>query len=80
MGLVLDAAVVALAILVCGSLGLLAWTLVVTGRAAVVAEGRRVSAARAELAAVERTLHDRMAATGAALRDASERIRPKGDR
>lgn len=80
MGLVLDAAVVALAIIVCGSLGLLAWTLAVNGRAVMGLERRRVAAARSRLAVAERTLHERLAPTGAALRDANDRIRPKGDR
>ncbi|HET7686943.1 MAG TPA: hypothetical protein VFM19_11095 [Candidatus Limnocylindria bacterium] len=80
MGPVLDAAVVVLALLVCGSLGLLAWTLAVGGRAAVRTERERVAAARAELAMTERALRERSAAVETALRGANERIRPKGDR
>jgi hypothetical protein len=80
VGLVLDAAVVVLAIIVCGSLGLLAWTLAVNGRAVMGLERRRIAAARKGLAVAERTLHERLAPTEAALRDANDRIRPKGDR
>lgn len=80
MGPVLDAAVVVLALLVCGSLGLLAWTLAVGGRSAVRAERERIAASRAALAVTERRLLDRSAAVKTALRAANERIRPKGDR
>ena len=79
MGLVLEAAVVALALLVCASLGLLAWTLAIGGRQAVRPERERVSAARAELATAERRLRSRLAATEAVLRTANERMRRTGD-
>lgn len=79
MGLVLDAAVVLLAIGVCGSLGLLAWTLAVNGRDAVRTELARVAQTRSDLAAAGRRLRDRSAATEAVLRQANERLRPKGD-
>lgn len=79
MGLVLNAAVVVLALLVCGSLGLLAWTLAVGGRQAVRHEHERVIAARAALVTAERALRTRMASTEVALRTANQRIRPKGE-
>lgn len=79
MGLVLDAAVVVLALLVCGSLGLLAWTLAVGGRSAIRHDRERVSAARLTLATAERRLRTRMAATEAVLRAANDRMRRMGD-
>lgn len=70
----------ALALLVCGSLGLLAWTLAVGGRRAVGLERERVSAARAELAVAERRLRDRLATAGTALRTANQRMQRENHR
>ena len=78
MGPILDLAVIALAVLVCGSLGLLAWTLGVTGVRAVRLERLRVADARARLAAVERSLPERLAAIDEVLVQLSRRL--KGDR
>ena len=64
----------ALALLVCGSLGLLAWTLAIGGRRAVEHERQRVTAARAELAVTERKLRDRMATADAAVRTMNEHM------
>lgn len=51
MGLILDLAVVAVALLVVGSLALLAWTLAAGGSAAVDRGRRRVADARATIVA-----------------------------
>lgn len=79
MGVLLNAAVVLLALLVCASLALLAWTLAINGRDAVRAERARVAAARASLASTEATMRERLASAGATLRDVNDRMRPKGD-
>jgi hypothetical protein len=79
VGVLLNAAVVLLALLVSGSLALLAWTLAINGRDAVRAERARVAAARASLASTETTMRERLATAGATLRDVNDRIRPKGD-
>jgi hypothetical protein len=79
VGVLLDAAVILLALLVSGSLALLAWTLAVNGRDAVRAERARVAAARASLASTEVTMRERLATAGARLREVNERMRPKGD-
>jgi hypothetical protein len=78
VGPILDLAVIALAVLVCGSLGLLAWTLGVTGVRAVRLERLRVADARARLTAVERSLPERLAAIDEVLVQLSRRL--KGDR
>ncbi|HEX5395663.1 MAG TPA: hypothetical protein VFX74_01095 [Candidatus Limnocylindria bacterium] len=77
MGPILDLAVIALSVLVCGSLGLLAWTLGVTGVQAVRLERARVADARARLAAVHRSLPEQMAAIDEVVVQGSRRL--KGD-
>jgi hypothetical protein len=79
VGVLLNAAVVLLALLVCASLALLAWTLAINGRDAVRTERARVAAARASLATTEATMRERLAIAGATLRDVFDRMRPKGD-
>ena len=79
MGPLLNAAVILLALLVSGSLALLAWTLAVSGPEAVRAERARVAAARASLASTETAMREHLAKVGAALRDVNDRMRPKGD-
>ena len=68
MGLILDVAVIALAVAVVGSLALLSWTLAVSavravadGRAEVAAARRRVAEAEEELAASAARAHDALA-------------------
>ncbi len=78
MGPILDLAVIALSVLVCISLGLLAWTLGVTGVQSVLAERARVAQARARLAAIERWLPERRLAMAQVLAQLSRRV--KGDR
>ena len=70
----------ALALLVCGSLGLLAWTLAIGGRPAVEHERQRVTAARAELAVTERKLQERMATADAAVRMMNQRMQRENHR
>lgn len=56
MASILDLAVVALAVMVCGTLGLLAWTLGVTVPAAALRARRDIANQRARLAHAERRL------------------------
>ena len=56
MASILDLAVVALAVMVCGTLGLLAWTLGVTVPAATLHARRHIANQRARLAHAERRL------------------------
>ena len=73
MGLILDLAVVALAVAVIGSLALLAWTLAVNVVRAV-ADGRAdVAAARRRVVDAETRLHVAGARTSAALEWLNER-------
>ena len=73
MGLILDAAVVALAVAVIGSLALLTWTLAVNAVRAV-ADGRvEVAAARRRVAESEARLHDAGARASTALAWLNER-------
>lgn len=53
MASILDLAVVALAVMVCGTLGLLAWTLGITVPAAALRARRDIAGQRARLAHVE---------------------------
>lgn len=56
MASILDLAVVALAVMVCGTLGLLAWTLGITVPIAARRARRKVADQRARLAVAERRL------------------------
>lgn len=78
MGPILDLAVIALSVIVCASLGLLAWTLGVTGVQAIREERARVQAARLRLASAERSLLEQTAAISEVVTDLSRRF--KGDR
>jgi hypothetical protein len=78
VGPILDLAVIGLALLVCVSLGLLAWTLGVTGVRTVLVERARVADARARLATCERSLPERRAAIERVVLQLTRRI--KGDR
>jgi hypothetical protein len=71
---VFDVAVVVLAVGVCGSLGLLAWTLGVGSEATIERARREVNAARDTLADAEARVAARSAAIHAAL------ARVQGDR
>lgn len=82
MGPVLDLAVVALSVLVCLSLGLLAWTLGVTGVRAMREERSRMATLRTRLAERERRLAARVEHADAVLRRVSGTVTQalKGDR
>ncbi len=56
MASILDLAVVALAVMVCGTLGLLAWTLGITVPVAALRARRDIAIQRARLAQAERRL------------------------
>ena len=73
MGLILDAAVVALAVAVIGSLALLAWTLAVNVVRAVDDGRADVAAARRRVTDAEARLHDAGARASAALAWLNER-------
>jgi hypothetical protein len=77
VGLLLDVALVVLAVLVVGTLGLLAWTLGVTGLDSVRQERERVAALRQRLTDAERRLPSRAAAIREVLQRLSARL--KGD-
>ncbi|MGH2429406.1 MAG: hypothetical protein ACRDGV_11095 [Candidatus Limnocylindria bacterium] len=74
MGLLLDLAVVVLAVAVTVSLGLLAWTLAVTAVTAVGRARRRVTDARASLAASQARLAEASSAARATLGRVSARV------
>jgi hypothetical protein len=78
VGPVLDLAVVALSVVVCLSLALLAWTLGVSGVRTVRQERARVGALRSRLAALEREITRQAADANEVLRRLSESV--KGDR
>lgn len=82
MGPVLDLAVIALSVLVCLSLGLLAWTLGVTGVRAMREERSRMARLRTRLAERERRLAARVERADAVLRRVSGTVTQalKGDR
>jgi hypothetical protein len=67
VGLILDLAVVALAVAVVGSLALLAWTLAVGAVRAVEDRRREVAVARRRVIAVEERLHTARVEASAAL-------------
>ena len=76
MGLILDLAVAALALLVIGSLGLLAWTLGVSSVRATRQGRRRVAIARQGLRAAEDGLPSRAADLGETLARLAARTAP----
>jgi hypothetical protein len=78
VGPILDLAVIALSVLVCASLALLAWTLGVTGVQAIREERARVDRARARVASLERELTERAAAIDQVLGQLARRF--EGDR
>ena len=78
MGPLLDLAVIALAVLVSGSLGLLAWTLGVSAVSAIGRERQRLTDARRDLAALELRLPERRVTVEAALLRLTRTL--KGDR
>lgn len=78
MGPILDLAVIALSVIVCVSLALLAWTLGVTGVAAIRGERARVDALRQRLAVLERAAPERLGAIDEVAMQLSRRF--KGDR
>lgn len=78
MGPILDLAVIALSVIVCASLGLLAWTLGVTGVAAIRGERARIEALRQRLAVFERTVPAKLGVIDEVVVALSRRF--KGDR
>jgi hypothetical protein len=78
VGPILDLAVIALSVIVCVSLALLAWTLGVTGVAAMRGERARVDALRQRLAVLERTAPERLAVIDEVAMQLARRF--KGDR
>jgi hypothetical protein len=78
VGPILDLAVIALSVIVCVSLALLAWTLGVTGVAAIRGERARVDALRQRLAVLERAAPERLGAIDEVAMQLSRRF--KGDR
>jgi hypothetical protein len=78
VGPILDLAVIALSVIVCVSLALLAWTLGVTGVAAIRGERARVDALRQRLAVLERAAPERLGAIDEVAMQLSRRFR--GDR
>ncbi len=80
MGLLLDVALVVLAVLVVGTLGLLAWTLGVVGLDSVRHERERVAALRLRLTDAEHRLPPRAAEVREILRQLSVKLGAlKGD-
>ena len=73
MGLILDLAVAALALVVIGSLGLLAWTLAVSGVRAVQSSRQQVSLLRETVAGAEARVQRAAVRASAALAEISER-------
>jgi hypothetical protein len=78
VGPILDLAVIALSVIVCASLALLAWTLGVTGVAAIRGERARVEALRQRLEVLERAAPERLGAIDEVAMQLSRRF--KGDR
>jgi hypothetical protein len=78
VGLLLDVALLALAVIVCGSLLLLAWTLAITGPESVRRDRAKVAVARERLSLAERRMAHEGEALRAGLRELSVRL--KGDR
>ncbi|MEO5986228.1 MAG: hypothetical protein ABIW50_05640, partial [Candidatus Limnocylindria bacterium] len=75
MGLILDLAVAALALVVIGSLALLAWTLAVGATRAVRDGQRRVSASRSSIAEADERIRSSAARASASLEGLDARIR-----
>lgn len=82
MGLILDLAVAALALLVIGSLALLAWTLGVGAVAAVRDERRRIEDRRRSVRAAEERIHAGASRASVKMAELTARIRSttSGDR
>jgi hypothetical protein len=78
VGPILDLAVIALSVIVCVSLALLAWTLGVTGVAAIRGERARVVALRERLPVVERAVPEHLGGVDKVVVQLSRRFR--GDR
>jgi hypothetical protein len=78
VGPILDLAVIALSVIVCASLALLAWTLGVTGVAAIRGERARVEALRERLPVVERAVPEHHGGVDKVVVQLSRRFR--GDR
>lgn len=78
MGLILDLAVAALALVVIGSLATLAWTLAVSAVRATARGRERVAAAHRSIADAEARMPSIMAGADAALVDSLERTAPSG--
>jgi hypothetical protein len=76
VGLILDLSVVALALLVIGSLALLAWTLAVSAGRSVRHGRRSVAASRRALAEAQDRVLASAAATSATLADLAARTTP----
>lgn len=79
MGPILDLAVVALAVAVCGTLGLLAWTLGVTIPAALRRSRGDLVGARLRLAVAERRVRRAAERVGRTAERAERRAGPEGD-
>jgi len=76
VGLILDLAVVAIAVVVVGSLALLTWTLAVSAVRSVNRERRRVESARRKVADMETRLTDTAARAANSLEHWNRRTRP----
>ncbi|HEX2882936.1 MAG TPA: hypothetical protein VHQ42_00015 [Candidatus Limnocylindria bacterium] len=77
MGLILDLAVAALALIVIGSLALLAWTLAVTAVRATHRARQRVAFERRAVTDAEQRLRTSAARTTAALEELRRRTQPQ---
>jgi len=80
VGLILDLAVVALAVAVIGSLALLSWTLAVSAVRATREGREQVAALRRSVDEAEERLHAASARASATLTRLGERTAPSGDR
>jgi hypothetical protein len=78
VGLILDLAVVAIALVVIGSLGTLAWTLAVSGVGAVRRERVAVSKARERVREADRRMRAAAARASTTVGDLVARTRPHG--
>ena len=76
MGLILDLAVAALALLVIGSLALLTWTLAISAVRVRSRGGRRVARLRRDVAETERRLRSSAERATAVLADLAARTTP----
>jgi hypothetical protein len=77
VGLILDLAVVALALVVIGSLALLAWTLAVSAVRATRRQRREVEAARISVGEAQARIEAGSARATASLERLAERTRPR---